>query len=62
MAEYRGLESWPERLLGWIFTLLVVAVLAQALVELVRPMLPWIGLGLVLAVATRLWISQRRRW
>lgn len=53
-------QGWGEWLLGWLFTLLLLALITQALFEMIRPMLPWIGLVILLAlpltlIARRLW-------
>ena len=52
----QSLGGW---LLGWMFTLLMLALLAQVLVAMIRPLLLWIGLALVIALPT---VVVLRRW
>ncbi|MDW3218636.1 MAG: hypothetical protein R8F63_08465 [Acidimicrobiales bacterium] len=49
-------------MVGWIFTLLLLAFAAEALVQMVKPLLPWIGLGVLVFVSLSLWLRRRERW
>jgi hypothetical protein len=55
-------QGWGEWLVGWLFALLVIAITAQILVDLIRPLLPWIGLALLAVVATTLHVRRRDQW
>lgn len=55
-------QSWAEWVVGWIFTLLLLAFAAEALVQMVKPLLPWIGLGVLVFVSLSLWLRRRERW
>lgn len=51
-------SSWVELILGWILTLVLLGVLTRALVAVIAPLLPFIGLGLLAIVS----FSAAARW
>ena len=55
-------QGWAEWLIGWIFTLILLAFAAEALAQLVKPLLPWIGLGVLVFVSLSVGLRQRDRW
>lgn len=55
-------QGWGEWLLGWLFTLLLLAFAAEALAQMVRPMLPWIGLVVIVLLSAWMWVRSRERW
>ena len=55
-------QGWAEWLAGWIFTLLLLAFAAEALAQMVKPLLLWIGLGVLIFVSLSLWLRRRERW
>jgi len=52
-----------ETILGWIFALILAGVLVRSLVEIITPLLPFIGLGLlgILAISGAIW-WRNRNW
>ena len=51
-------SSWTELVLGWIVVLVLLGVLTRALVAIVTPLLPFIGLGLMAIVG----LTAATRW
>lgn len=56
-------DSWIEWLLGWMLMLLLAGLALEALVQTLQPLLPWIGLALVLVAGIAAWARPRtERW
>ncbi len=55
-------QGWGEWLIGWLFTLLLLAFIAEALAAMIRPLLPWLALAGLGLFMTSLWLRQRDRW
>jgi uncharacterized protein YqgC (DUF456 family) len=51
-----------ERLLAWLLFVVILAVLFEALVAMVEPLLPWMLLIGSCLIGLRLWSWHRDRW
>ena len=55
-------RSWAEFLVGWIIGLVLLAALVEALVQAIRPLLPWMALGLLVLGSLSVWWRHRQYW
>lgn len=53
-------NSWAGFILGWLLLLLLLGVVTRALVAIVIPLLPFIGLGLLVLTALTIAINRQR--
>lgn len=57
-----GSAGLLERLLVLLVGLIAVVVAIGVLVELLTPLLPWIGFGVLVAAAVRFWVTRDGGW
>ncbi len=50
-----GGQDWTGRLVGLVLTLLVISTALQVLVEMIRPLVPWLGLSLIVFAGVTAW-------
>lgn len=55
-------RGWGERLLGWVVVVIIVAIIVEAVLDMVRPLLPWIVVSVVVVAAVTLWRRHRQYW
>lgn len=53
-------RSLIETILGWLVALILLGAIVQALVEIIRPLVPVIGLGLLAVAGIAGWVYWRR--
>jgi len=61
MSDQPGTD-WTMKLIGLIFALVLMAALIEAFVDMLIPLLPWIGLSLTVFAIGSLWLRRRDRW
>lgn len=54
--------SFTELMVGYLFGLLGVVIALAFLVHLIRPLLPWIGFGVIVAGAVRWCLGRESGW
>ena len=54
--------GWGERFIGLVVTIFIVILAVQALIIVIAPWLPWIGLAVIGAAASGLFARRRDRW
>ena len=55
-------QSLAERLFGVLFALVAVGVALRLIWQLLEPLLPWIGCGLLIALAVGVLLRRQRGW
>jgi len=54
--------SMLDTLFGWMFALIAVSIFLGFIIELVAPLLPWIGALIMLGLGLRYWVYRTSRW
>ncbi len=57
-----GGGGFVERIVGLALTMFVLVLALEALLVMIAPFLPWIGLAVLVAGAMGVWNTTRNRW